>query len=283
MAKIALLLLSRPLSSVLKIALDAQSFYSLLMIDDAARIRIERNPADLPGRIILRDGDKDILVVQPARNSEVILDPGTYSFRIIFEVCDGHADLPALEIEPRGRITLSVSLLQTPPERGTATQPYSADVNVIIDAPRPWPTKTTQFWVGHADDSVTFWAMFGERAFPEPQTEEEEWQQDDLPISHFAETQGEIFIDHDYTEGAYVGKDGLWLDRVRDHSWGTFWAEEVLIRARNAGHPAPNAFFMCGCDSGGTREAKRQINDPKDIDTNGVQMAYIGEVTHRIE
>lgn len=253
------------------------------MIDDAANLRIERAPPDLLGRIILRDGEKDVLIVPPGQNSEVILDPGTYSFRLIFEVCDGHADLPELEIEPRGRVTMRLSLLQPTRLQKLMKKTPGADVKIIIDEPRPWPTHTAQFWVGYAKDSATFWAMFGERDFPEPQTDEEQWAQDDMPISLFAETQGEIYIDHDFTEGAYVGNDGPWPDRLRAHSWSMFWAEEVLNRAQEAGHPAPNAFFFCGYDKGPTGEKLPTIKNPRDIDTDDVRMAYIGAVTHRTE
>lgn len=253
------------------------------MTDDAASLRIERNPPDLPGRIILRDGDKDVLIVPPGQNSSVILDPGAYSFRLIFEVSDGHADLPELVIEPRGRITMLLSLPPPTPLQKMMKQTPVADLKIIIDEPRPWPTHTAQFWVGYAEDSAAFWAMFGEREFPVPQTDEVQWAQDDTPISLFAQTQGELYIDHDFTEGAYLGDNGPWLDRLHGHSWSEFWAEEVLNRAIKSGHPAPNAFFFCGYGKGPKGDLKPGIKHPKDIDTDKVRMAYIGTVTHRTE
>lgn len=253
------------------------------MTDDAANLRIERNPPDLAGQIILRDGDKDVLVVPPGQNSSVILDPGAYRFRLIVAACDGHADLPELVLEPRGRMTMVVSLPKPSKLQKLMKQSPGVAVQVIIDEPRPWPTQTAQYWVGHAADSDAFWAVFGEREFSEALTDADQAAQDDAPQSLFAQTQGVTYIDHDLTEGAFVGDDGPWHERVKYHSWSTFWAEDVLTLAQKAGHPAPNAFFMVGpkkTPTGGTAPA---IKSPTDIDAAGVRMAYIGAVTHRIE
>jgi len=105
----------------------------------------------------------------------------------------------------------------------------------------------------------------------------------ETPISLFAQTQGETFIDHDFTEGAYVGDTGTWIDRVGDHSWSEFWADEVLNLAKGAGFENPNAFFMCGDGRESDGNAVRTIAHPQNIDQDGVTMTYVGQVTHRIE
>jgi hypothetical protein len=105
--------------------------------------------------------------------------------------------------------------------------------------PPPEEKLTLQFWAGTATDSDAFWSVFAERDFPEAQTDEEQWAQDDTPISLFAETQGEVWIDHDATEGAFVGEDGAWADRVGAYSWNPLWVAEVERRAIAAGYPRP--------------------------------------------
>ncbi|CUH81009.1 hypothetical protein TRM7557_03176 [Tritonibacter multivorans] len=253
------------------------------MTDIAANLRVERTPPDLPGKIILRDGEKEVLVVPPGQNCSVVLDPGTYQFRLIFEAYDAHSDLPELEIEPRGRVTMRVSLSEASNSSQKMEEEFTAGVEIVIDEPRPWPTHTAQFWVGYAEDSNAFWDMFGEREFPEPTTEEEELAQDNTPISLFAETQGELYIDHDLTEGAFIGENRPWFDRIADYSWSQFWGQDVLDRAKSAGHPEPNAFFMCGFERHPGGDMKPAIKNPSDLNTSRLRMAYIGSVVHRTE
>lgn len=250
------------------------------MIDNAACLTLKRGTPEPPDTIVVFVDGKEVLEVPPGRAASVVLDPGNPNIRILFRESDFHFDVPDFGIEERGRITFVVSLFQPSRLERLKGKPGRADLEIVIDTPRPWPTVTSQFWVGRCDNNDVFWNMFGEREFPEAQTDEEQWAQDDTPISLFAETQDEIYLDHDFNEGAYVGDDGLWRDRVGNHSWSQFWADDVLQRAKDAGQTAPNSFFMCGFDS---HDQTPLIRNPRDIKSPGVDMVYIGEIVHRTE
>ncbi|SFI62352.1 hypothetical protein [Jannaschia pohangensis] len=228
---------------------------------------------------IVRQGERELMRLAPGQAALAIMDVGPVA-NLVIEVAGHRIPMPGLTVAEGATAVLEVRPLPQSVVQRMLGRPPPLRAEVSEEKARPGRTVTSQFWAGTADSRTVFWDVFAERQFPEPRTDEEQWEQDEIPISLFAELQGEHFIDHDFTEGDFVGNDGPWEARVKPYSWSGHWAETVRARAAAAGHPAPNAFWMVGLDQQPNRKPEAQVRAPRDIEVPGLRMSYLGEITH---
>ena len=133
---------------------------------------------------------------------------------------------------------------------------------------------TSQFWVGTAESEDRFFDFIVE---DENYWSEENEDGDKLPLSRFIASQGETWYDH---EAGYADTSGSVLEMFGQYSYAKQWAElvESEISARNIS--SINAFIMIGVDEPPDGSQYRQVENPCSHQENGINMVYIGEITH---
>lgn len=139
-----------------------------------------------------------------------------------------------------------------------------------------WHYVTIQLWLGTARDSETFWNFFAE--------DESRYELDDyadVPISPFAASQGEIFIDHDFTEGGVEDGDTPLGERFWKYSGGSSWGPIAEERLKGLGIGPVNSHFQIGVDDGPSNAKRwRQVKTPRDASADGVEMHFVGEISY---
>ncbi len=133
----------------------------------------------------------------------------------------------------------------------------------------------SQFWVGSFASESLFWDFFGE-----DQSIYERDDCDDLPVSRIAESQGEIWIDHDFAESGFQTSDAPIAEKFAPHSWSEFWAPLVEREMLKKSIGPINAFMMVGVDEPPGKPPYRKISNPRDVEGEGFKLFYLGELVH---
>jgi len=155
-------------------------------------------------------------------------------------------------------------------------------------------TLTSQFWVGWCDDPDEITKFFSEEShyakFRELETklangeiddkeyDKREQELEDNPITEFAKSQGEQFIDHDFIEWRWEPDCKPLVEMFSGSSWVEMWAEKVKERAKDLGVGKINCFVMVGLDSGAT--PPQEVEKLCDIQLRSGTLTFIGEITH---
>lgn len=116
---------------------------------------------------------------------------------------------------------------------------------------------TVDFWVGLAKNKSALKAFL-----------KEQYKDDALPISKFAETQGEQFYDHDFLESEFTGV-GLSLSEALYYvSYSSSFSEELVPLAEGLRF---NFFIASFSDDFGS---------PKSASVDGIELRYLGRFAY---
>lgn len=171
-------------------------------------------------------------------------------------------------------------------------------IELVRNTPVASPPKakkiTSQFWVGYCDDPDEITDFFSEDAYyaklqnladkfdkgkiDNVEYEKQERQLDDCPITDFAKSQGEKFIDHDFIEWRWEPECKPLNEMFSGTSWIEMWANLVTERAYGLGVEKINCFVMVGLNE--SVSPPQKIKKPSDIRLSSGSLVFIGEVTH---
>ncbi len=171
-------------------------------------------------------------------------------------------------------------------------------IELIRETPEaPLPkvkTLTSQFWVGWCDDPDEITDFFSEEPYYARFNELEaklangeidetiyakrEEELDNCPITDFAKSQGERFLDHDFIEWRWEPDCKPLVEMFSGSSWVEMWAEKVEDRAKSLGVGKINCFVMIGLEEG--VNPPQQVEKPCDIKLKSGTLVFIGEITH---
>lgn len=127
---------------------------------------------------------------------------------------------------------------------------------------------TAHFWAGKFDNESRFNDFF-EESYPE----ENEDDDDDAPISKFAESQGETWIDHDFLEKGFEDSSLSLQDRFMKYSYGEHWFAEFEKRLTKKGLSDSNTIVMNLFDEGTS-----EIESPQSFSGTGFDVHYLGTI-----
>jgi len=119
----------------------------------------------------------------------------------------------------------------------------------------------------NTDISHIWLGLFNENA-PRGFFVERHDREDDDALSLFAESQGEVWYDHDFVEISYHLKPMAVADRVKGHSYWEQYTEAVLSKATSLGVEKANVFVMA---------SKAQISSARSVKGVGYSLWYLGE------
>ena len=129
---------------------------------------------------------------------------------------------------------------------------------------------TTQFWIGNVESRERFYEFVAEN----------EDADDLIPLSNFAASQNETWYDHDFFEAGFSKASGSILKKFGRYSYAKQWAEEIEKKMSEHNIQSINAFIMIGIDKPPDGSEYRQIENPCSHSENGIDLTYIGEITH---
>jgi hypothetical protein len=123
------------------------------------------------------------------------------------------------------------------------------------------PGYNAHFWAGRFESQALL-----EEFFEESYSDEE-----DIPVSMFAESQGETWIDHDLIECGYEENDLPVEEKFAGYSYAAKWMPEFKRRITELGLPGVNTIVMCSID-----ESAPPIAEPQPFNGDGYLAAYLG-------
>ncbi|MFK7970519.1 MAG: immunity 22 family protein [Bacteroidia bacterium] len=126
-------------------------------------------------------------------------------------------------------------------------------------------TLKTQFWVGRFVNENIFHDFF-EEVFTD---------NDDDPISRFAESQNEIWIDHDFMEIGFEEINNSIADRFKNYSYADKWIEPFEKKLNEKDLTNVNVIIMVSYDND-----RSQISSPKSHKEEGLQIIFLGEIEY---
>ncbi len=101
----------------------------------------------------------------------------------------------------------------------------------------------------------------------------EQYDDEDKPLSRFAESQGESWIDHDFLEFGFEDGSLSIKDKFQKYSYSEHWLETIENLGRQLKINEFNAIVMCFYD-----EDRSQINNPKSFFSDKYNMKYVGVI-----
>ena len=129
----------------------------------------------------------------------------------------------------------------------------------------------SQFWVGRFRTDEAFRDFFAERE-DDPLAE--------LPISEFAGSQGEQWLDHDFIETGFEDSERTLEEKFEASSWATFWIPFVAGEVEKRDLGPINAFAMVNCDNGRDGAFRARVSNPSDVHVERAELFYLGEFEH---
>ena len=124
-------------------------------------------------------------------------------------------------------------------------------------------TETSHFWAGKFDSLESFTQLFVETYSDD----------DDAPISPFAETQGEAFYDHDFMEYGYSDDADSVADLVAGYSYSDQWLDQFAKLLDSAGLTGVNAFLFI---------SESEIENAQSFGTETGGLTYLGKLKYKI-
>jgi hypothetical protein len=129
--------------------------------------------------------------------------------------------------------------------------------------------ETCDFWIGHFQDSKDYFDFFGENS----QFYKDDNDIGEKYISEFAKSQGETWIDHDFTESGFEdGKDSL-NDKFKKYSYSDQWIPEVINRTDGISLKDINVIVFV---------TKGEIEKPTSVTNSKFSLIYIGQIEYDI-
>ncbi len=127
--------------------------------------------------------------------------------------------------------------------------------------------KKNQFWVGKFENENVFNNFFNEVYS----------NNDKEPISRFAESQNEKWIDHDFLEIGFEESEKTIKEKFGDYSYSDKWMNIFESKLAMKNIEDINAIIMVSYD-----KEESQINSPKSYKEEKFQIKYLGEIEYKI-
>jgi hypothetical protein len=131
------------------------------------------------------------------------------------------------------------------------------------------PKQIAHFWAGRFGSKPLF-----DSFFKEVYSEDD----DETPISRFAESQAEKWIDHDCLEVGFENSDAPVEAKLAMYSYADKWLHEFQRRLTAHGLNDVNAVAMCMFN-----DNDPQIASPKSFSGEGFSMQYLGTIEFEYE
>ncbi len=163
---------------------------------------------------------------------------------------ESHAQKPSeLEAGKNGMVVVNIYL----PVKHFSYLPSA------ISTHQSFGLKTFDIWLGNFESSECHQSYF-----------EEHYSEDDSPISEFADDQYETWIDHDFMEVIYSDTHNDINELIENTSFADEHIAELNRRINTNKITQFNTFVLM--------EAK-QIDDPRSVYKEGVELHYLGQFT----
>ena len=124
-------------------------------------------------------------------------------------------------------------------------------------------TEVSHFFLGRVTDTSRFSKFL----------EEHYGEDDDLPISEFYGSQGEIFCDHDFMEVGRRGPVGTLEDFFKPYSYSDHWSASVCQAAHLHNMQDANALIFI---------TSTEIKSPRSVKYDGFELVYLGAFEYPI-
>ncbi len=115
--------------------------------------------------------------------------------------------------------------------------------------------RTVDIWIGNFPDEATFRKYF-----------EEQYDDDDAPLSAFAKDQGVGLYDSAWLEASFQEK-GSFADLLQDQPYSAQYGSELSKKTDTAGLDSANSFVMASSE---------EIPAPRSVDKPNYQLFYMG-------
>lgn len=116
--------------------------------------------------------------------------------------------------------------------------------------------ETSHFWLGLFTSEEQLDAYF-----------EEQYENDDAPISRFAADQGKMYYDHDWVECGFDESGDLRI-LIKGASYSSDYLEKVIDAAIAQGIATANAYILADSD---------EFADPKSVNSSEYKLWYLGK------
>lgn len=136
---------------------------------------------------------------------------------------------------------------------------------------------TSQFWIGTFGSQSRFYDFVAES---DEFWSEENIDGDDIPLSEFIGSQGQIWYDHDFLEVGFNDNDGSVLDKFSGHSWCDKWASQVDLTMKRMNIESINVFIMMRIDTSNRKKPYHQVKSPTSYNDSDIDLHYIGVISH---
>ena len=129
-------------------------------------------------------------------------------------------------------------------------------------------TEKSHFWIGKFDTKDLYLDFVGE---DDSRYELEDY--DDIPISKFAKSQGEIWLDHDFMESGFEEPNKDVKIQFDKYSYAYNWGKELEKRCLKLTEPDNNTLIFIN---------EHQIKNPSSVKGDGFILEYIGIIEYDI-
>jgi hypothetical protein len=119
--------------------------------------------------------------------------------------------------------------------------------------------EVSHIWLGRFPSEEAFEAYF-EETYPD--------DEQNTPISRFAEDQGTWFYDHDWVERSFNDAGDL-RSKIEPHSYSASYLDDVIRRAGEQGITDANVFIMAD---------QEEFESPKSVTGSDYHIWYLGTV-----
>jgi len=129
-------------------------------------------------------------------------------------------------------------------------------------------TEKSHFWIGKFDSEDLYFDFVGE-----DNSRYELDNYDDIPVSKFAKSQGEIWIDHDFMESGFEEPNKDIKIQFNKYSYSFNWGKELEKRCLKLTESENNTLIFINED---------QIEKPNSVSGNGFTLEYMGTIEYEI-
>ncbi|WP_394747432.1 immunity 22 family protein [Spongiimicrobium salis] len=129
-------------------------------------------------------------------------------------------------------------------------------------------TEKSHFWVGRFTSEELYFDFVGE---DHSRYELEDY--DDVPISKFAASQGEVWIDHDFMESGFEEPQAHIKEQFGHYSYAKNWGTE--LEQQCAGRIPKNSNVLVFLN-------ENQIAKPQSVEGPDFELIYIGVLEYEI-
>ncbi|SFW23666.1 immunity 22 family protein [Cellulophaga fucicola] len=129
-------------------------------------------------------------------------------------------------------------------------------------------TEKSHFWIGKFENESLYYNFIAE---DDSRYELEDY--DAIPVSKFAKSQGEIWIDHDFMESRFEKPTKDIKNQFNKYSYSNHWESELENRCSKLSESEFNTLIFISED---------QIKNPKSIKETGITLEYLGVIEYEI-